>query len=221
MKIEILYFDGCPNRGSTVERVKEALRQEGMTADIVEVNVRDDAAAQSYGFLGSPSVRINGLDIEASAPPSNPFGMMCRTYVEEGKRVGLPSRELIRMAIRETRKGLPAEPGRNWLLGASLGAAIAASLCCILPILTAMTGLGVLAAGVKFEPWRPYLLGATGLLLGAGIVLACRNYRKACAPGSLCAAKPMKRWNFIALGTVTMLVAGLAAFPHYSGAVAE
>jgi copper chaperone CopZ len=221
MKIEILYFDGCPNHGLTVERVNEALRQEGLTADIVEINVGHDAAARSVGFLGSPSVRINGLDVEPSVRPSKDFGMMCRTYIEEGKRAGLPSPELIRTAVREARKGPPASPGRHWLLGASLGAAIAASLCCILPILTAVTGLGVLAAGAKFEPWRPYLLGVTGLLLGAGIVFAYRNYKKACAPGSLCAAKPMSRWNFIALGTVAALIASLAAFPYYSGAVAE
>jgi copper chaperone CopZ len=221
MKIEILYFDGCPNRGLTVERVNETLRQEGLTADMVEINVRDDATARSVGFLGSPSVRIDGLDVEPSARPLQAFGMMCRTYIKDGKRVGLPSSELIRAAIREARKGSTASPGGHWLLGASLGAAIAASLCCILPILTAVTGLGVLAAGAKFEPWRPYLLGVTGLLLGAGIVFAYRNYKTACATGSLCAAKPMSRWNFIALGTVAALVAGVAAFPYYSGAVAK
>lgn len=221
MKIEILYFDGCPNHGQIVERVKEALRQESLTADIMEINVGDDAMAQAVGFLGSPSVRIDGLDVEPSARRSKAFGMMCRTYIEDGKRVGLPSPELIRAAIREARKGSAASPRRHWLLGASLGAAIAASLCCILPILTAVTGLGVLAAGAKFEPWRPYLLGLTGLLLGAGIVSAHRNYKKACAPGGLCAAKPMSRWNFVALGTVAALVGGLAAFPYYSGAAAK
>ena len=55
MKIEILYFHGCPNYGPTVEQVKEALRQEGLTADIVEINVGDDSTARSVRFLGSPS----------------------------------------------------------------------------------------------------------------------------------------------------------------------
>lgn len=84
-----------------------------------------------------------------------------------------------------------------------------------------MTGLGFLAAGAKLEPWRPYLLGVTGLLLGAGSFLAYRDHKKACAPGSLCATKPMGRWNVLALGTLAALVAGLAAFPYYSGAVAQ
>lgn len=240
MKIEILYFHRCPNHTTTVERVKEALRQEGLTADIVQVNVEDDATARSLGFLGSPSVRIDGLDVEPAARSLKEFGMMCRTYTEAGRRVGPPPMELIRDALREAVaaqqaaheccKALTATPQpsksagpkrETWLLGSSAAAAIVASLCCILPIVAAATGLGTLAAGAVFEKWRPYWLGATGLLLGAGIVLAYRSYKKACAPCSLCAAKPISRWNFIALATVSAVAVGLAAFPHYSGAVAE
>jgi hypothetical protein len=45
--------------------------------------------------VGSPSVRIDGLDIEPSARQRTAFGMMCRTY-ESG---GVPSEDLIRSAI--------------------------------------------------------------------------------------------------------------------------
>jgi mercuric ion transport protein len=240
MKIEVLYFDECPNHQSTVERVKEVLQEENLAADLVEVNVGDDATARSVGFLGSPTVRVDGLDVEPSARSSKEFGLMCRTYAEGNRRVGVPPRELIRTALREAAGAQPAHdccqvpaaptqavlqnsaaPKRKWLLGGSVAAAVAASLCCILPILTAVTGVGVLAAGAKFESWRPYLLGVTGLLLGTGLFLAYRDYKKACAPGSLCATKPMSRWNLAALGLLAVLVAGLAAFPYYSGAVAQ
>ena len=76
MRIEILYFDECPNHGPTAERVKEALPQEGLTAEVVEVNVPDDATARSLRFLGSPSVRIDNVDIEPSARLSKDFGMI-------------------------------------------------------------------------------------------------------------------------------------------------
>jgi hypothetical protein len=46
MKIEILHFDECPNYGRTLERVKEAVQQEGLAAKVVEVNVRDDTTVQ-------------------------------------------------------------------------------------------------------------------------------------------------------------------------------
>ena len=101
MKIEILFFEGCPNHFEAVQRAKEVVDEEGLAAEVVEVNVRDEAAALRLGFIGSPTIRINGLDIEPSARSSKEFGMCCRTYIEEGKRTGIPSRELIRSALRE------------------------------------------------------------------------------------------------------------------------
>lgn len=219
MKIEILYFDGCPNHSPTLERVKDALRQEGQAADVVEVNVRDDATARRLGFLGSPTVRIDGLDIEPSARLSKHSGLMCRTYADGSKQVGIPPLYLIQTALREATKRQPGR--RGLLLGASVVAAIGASLCCILPILAALTGAGAIAAGVAFEKWRPYLLGLTALLLVGGGLLAWRDHRRACAAGSLCATKPMSRWNYVALGILAAGVIALAAFPYYSGAVAR
>ena len=221
MKIEVLYFDGCPNYSPAVDRIRDVLKEEGIVAEISEVKVRDERTAQAIGFLGSPSICINGVDVEAAARSSKDFGMMCRTYLEGGKRVGLPSRESIRAALREAvqSQGSESIQPRRWLFGASVAAAIVASLCCILPILTAITGLGLLATGAKFEHWRPYFLGATGVLLAGGTFLAYRDHKRACEPGSVCATRPMSRWNFIALGAVATLVIGLAAFPYYSGAV--
>ena len=240
MKIEILYFDECPNHGPTVERVKEALRQEDLTAELVEVNIRDAAAARSVRFLGSPTVRIDGIDVETTARLSKDFGMMCRTYADSGKRVGIPPVELLRAALRETAWGQPgahdccavptsaaqvAEPKhperKGFLLVASVAAAIGASLCCILPIIAAVTGSGAIAAGLAFEKWRPYLLGLTALLLAGGFLFAWRDHKKACTAGSLCATRPMSRWNLIALGILGLGIVALAAFPSYSGAVAQ
>lgn len=101
MKTEILHFEGCPNHRPAVERVREVLKEEGLTAEVVEVNVPDEAIARSLGFLGSPTIRVNGLDVEPPARSSKQFGMMCRIYTEGGRREGLPSRELIRKALRE------------------------------------------------------------------------------------------------------------------------
>ena len=222
MKIEVLYFDGCPNHEPALDRVREALKEEGVSAEVSEVNVPDDATVGAIGFLGSPSIRVNGLDVEPDARTSKEFGMMCRTYPDAGKRVGLPSRELIRTALREAAEvSEPAARKRKWLLGASVATAIGASLCCILPILTAVTGVGVLATGAALERWRPYLLGVTGLLLGTGFLFAYRDYKRACAPGSLCATRPVTRWSLIALCAVAALAAGVAAFPYYSGPVAQ
>ena len=101
MKIEVLYFDGCPNHRLTVERVREVLREEGIEAAVVEVNVQNEATARNVGFLGSPTVRVNGNDVEPSARSAREYGMMCRTYAVGQKREGAPPKDLIRAAIRE------------------------------------------------------------------------------------------------------------------------
>ncbi len=103
MRIEILYFDGCPNVTTTVERLKSVLAESGLDHPITSVRVGDRAAAQSTGFLGSPTIRINGVDIEPSARSRKDFGLMCRRYAGDGT----PSEALIRRAIAEANKGGP------------------------------------------------------------------------------------------------------------------
>jgi len=106
MNIEILYFEGCPNHRPALERVQELLREESMSAEISQIRVCDPALAREIGFLGSPSVRVNGLDVEPAARAAHEYGMMCRTYVIDGGREGLPSREMIRQALHEAESGV-------------------------------------------------------------------------------------------------------------------
>ena len=108
MTIEILYFPDCPNYLPAVEHVQEALREEHTSALIKYVRVLDAATAVATGFLGSPTVRINGIDIEPSARSGGNAGMCCRTYGGGSVRAGAPSVALIREAIREL-----TEPGKN------------------------------------------------------------------------------------------------------------
>jgi len=101
MKIEILYMDGCPNHQPAVASVREVLREDGISAEIVEVNVGDASMARQLRFLGSPSIRVNGLDVEPEMRTARDYGMMCRTYAVNGRRQGLPSREMLQIAVSE------------------------------------------------------------------------------------------------------------------------
>src|SRR5260370_34812945 len=100
MKIEVLYFEGCPNHGPALDRVQDVLTEQGISVEVLEVNVADASVAKALGFLGSPSIRVNGLDIEPAARSAREFGMMCRAYVVDQRRDGLPSRATLRQAIR-------------------------------------------------------------------------------------------------------------------------
>ena len=232
MKIEVLYFDGCPNHKPSVERVRQLLREEGVSAEVLEVHVSDASVAQNVGFLGSPSVRVNGLDVEAQARTAHEYGMMCRTYVVNGRREGLPSREMLRQAIREGNSGVnnsdsgshPSNESKNptsLFATGSVFAAIIASFCCILPIVFALTGFSILGASALFDASRPYLLGLTFGLLGVGFYFAYRPRKARCAPGSACAMPVTNRSGRLMLWLATVAVILVAAFPYYSGAVAE
>jgi|HubBroStandDraft_4_1064222.scaffolds.fasta_scaffold15914_2 hypothetical protein len=100
MRIEVLTFEGCPNAEGTGELVRQAVRLEAVDATIefIVVNTPDDA--QQMGFCGSPSVRVDGEDVEPSANSKGPYGLMCRMYRFGSEFSGKPSIAMIRAAIR-------------------------------------------------------------------------------------------------------------------------
>jgi hypothetical protein len=95
VRIEILYFRGCPHYELTVERVRDVVQAKGLDAEIHEVEVRSEAEAQRLRFLGSPTVRIDGADIEPSAPDRTEFSLSCRMYGGSG----IPSSEIVARAL--------------------------------------------------------------------------------------------------------------------------
>jgi hypothetical protein len=99
MKIEILYVTGCPHHRPAVERIREALAAERWDAEIQEILVRDPAMAEALQFPGSPTIRINGRDVECNKEAEGRPALSCRLY--RGGSEGLPSLGAIRSALRE------------------------------------------------------------------------------------------------------------------------
>jgi hypothetical protein len=97
--IEILYFDGCPNHERLVERLPGLLEGEGITATIELRPITDEATAVAERFLGSPTVRVNGRDVEPAAAQREDYGLKCRIYRSETGLTGMPSDELILGAL--------------------------------------------------------------------------------------------------------------------------
>jgi len=104
---------------------------------------------------------------------------------------------------------------KNLFLGfGAMLAAAGASLCCILPIAVAVLGAGSAAFAARFEPWRPWLLGFTALLLSFAFYRAYRP--EVCAVGGSCAVPGSRRRNRIMLWLVAVITVALTAFPYYS-----
>ena len=96
MMIELLYFKGCPNYETTLSLTRDVLRQLGLSADIQEVEVQSPEDAERVRFLGSPTVRVDGKDIEPGAETRKEYTLSCRIYGDSG----LPAKELLVAALQ-------------------------------------------------------------------------------------------------------------------------
>jgi hypothetical protein len=100
--VEILYFEGCPNHEGAhalVERIATELR---VDPEIVDVEVPDPDAATRLRFLGSPTVRVNGHDVEPGAGKRTDYVFACRLYRDESGSSGSPDERWVRAALVET-----------------------------------------------------------------------------------------------------------------------
>jgi hypothetical protein len=99
MKVEILYFDGCPTYRVTEKTLREVIAEEGMDADIQLVAVNTDDEAQRVRFPGSPTIRVDSEDL-FPIPDRAEYALGCTMYATpEGLR-GSPTAEMLSEALR-------------------------------------------------------------------------------------------------------------------------
>lgn len=104
MTIDILYLGGCPSYPVVVEMLEKLLREEGVLVPVQHSRVSSHDEAICQRFLGSPTIRIDGQDVEAAAQARQDFGMKCRLYCVAGRLVGVPEENLLRAAIRDAKQ---------------------------------------------------------------------------------------------------------------------
>ena len=97
MKIQVLYFAGCPNHQPAVQRVREVLDKLGVAASVEQVEVKADDDMTALKFTGSPTVLIEGRDIEPAARSGANYAFSCRTYSGSG----VPPAPMVEQAIQE------------------------------------------------------------------------------------------------------------------------
>ncbi len=101
MRIELLYFDGCPTYKTTIKDLHALLKEKGIRDEVRLVKVDSEEKAKKLHFLGSPTVRINGLDIEKKVRDSKVYGLMCRIFVTGKGITPSPPKDMIRKALEE------------------------------------------------------------------------------------------------------------------------
>lgn len=101
----------------------------------------------------------------------------------------------------------------------AIGAAIAASVCCIGPVVLAGLGVGAVAAAQQFASYRPLFLSITAAFLALGFYFAYREPRQAACEGGVCETPQIARWGRPLLWIATVIVAALVMFPYYYGPI--
>ena len=97
--VELLYFDDCPNYETLLPHLRQLLRAAGTDDEVQLRRIADDEAAQRERFAGSPTVRIDGQDVEPGASDRCDFGMTCRLYTTGDGLRGTPPDEWILNAL--------------------------------------------------------------------------------------------------------------------------
>ncbi len=202
MKVQLVYFDGCPNVDAARAAVRTALMAENVDAPIEEIDVGAPSAPAWARAWGSPTILIDGQDVTGQRPSTS---SSCRLY--DG---GSPSIDVIRQRIALTRTPRARE-GRKLALPmvGAITAALAASACCLVPLVLAGLGLSGAGFATRLAPLRPYFLAATALGLAAGFWFTYRPRRDACG----CAAPRSRRAARIGLWGTTVVAVLLAGYP--------
>lgn len=95
MKLELLYFDDCPNWEVAAERLDAIAASRGLVVERRIVATAEEA--QAARFRGSPTVLIDGRDPFASG--DEPFGLMCRLYATPDGSAVSPTIEQLEAAL--------------------------------------------------------------------------------------------------------------------------
>ena len=99
-RIEFLWWEGCPSWERALDGLREEMAELGLDPEAIEARrVDTEEAAASERFVGSPTIRVNGADVQ-SPGPEEPAGLSCRVYRRrDGSISPLPDPADVREAI--------------------------------------------------------------------------------------------------------------------------
>ncbi len=98
--VEVLTYEGCPHAEPALRMVRRVVDDVGVVATVRRVDVPDPETATAQRFLGSPTIRVNGRDIEPDiAEERDEYALACRLYHTQGGIKGEPDECWLRDAL--------------------------------------------------------------------------------------------------------------------------
>jgi len=101
MKIELLYFSGCPTFKNAQDVLEETMSELGIDVRVEKIDVQSEQEAVERKFLGSPTIKVNGLDVDKRAREATDYALKCRIYQTSEGLLGWPNKEMVEEALRE------------------------------------------------------------------------------------------------------------------------
>jgi len=99
VRIDFLFWRDCPSHPEARELLRDVLQERGVDAEIVEREVLTQDEAEELAFPGSPTIRVDGRDVDPAGAASRP-ALTCRIYhLPDGRVSPVPSREQLEEAI--------------------------------------------------------------------------------------------------------------------------
>jgi hypothetical protein len=100
VRIEFLFWRGCPSHPEARELLREVLDARGLEAEVVEHEVTSQEEAERLSFPGSPTIRVDGRDVDPAGAEARP-ALNCRIYhLSDGRVSPVPTREQLEEALR-------------------------------------------------------------------------------------------------------------------------
>jgi hypothetical protein len=104
-QIEYLWWAECPSHDEGAELLRAALAAESLDVPVVATEVTSEEQAQRLQFIGSPTFRVGGRDLDTQPVPTGAAGLYaltCRAYRREDGRIGpLPTLAWLRQMLRQ------------------------------------------------------------------------------------------------------------------------
>ena len=99
-RIQFLFWEDCPSHPQAWKLLQEVVDEVGVGSEIEKIEVLTDEDAERYRFPGSPTIRVDGVDVDPAGAAQMGTALTCRVYVLEDRRYSpVPSKEMIRRAL--------------------------------------------------------------------------------------------------------------------------
>jgi hypothetical protein len=95
----VLYVEHCPCVSAALLLVRRVCAELGLDAQVRAILIPDQAAAERARFLGSPTVRVAGRDVEPGVELAGEYTLECRLYRHEHRLAGYPQERWVREAL--------------------------------------------------------------------------------------------------------------------------